>query len=98
MRKVKDYGSRKDGNHNEIKKYFEDLKCRVKDVSMVPAFCDLIVKRGHQVRFIEIKDPTQASNKQRLTGPEKAFWEYWNEDPVIVKTYQDVIRVVEGMI
>ena len=98
MARVKNWGSRKDGNHGEISRYFEDLTCRVKDVSSVPGFVDLIVKRGNHLRLVEIKDPSKESSQRRLTPAEQRFWEYWGEDPLVVETQQDVIRVVEGMV
>jgi len=94
--RVKDWGHRKDGNHAEILGYFEDMKCKIKDVSGIPGFCDLIVKRGSQVRFVEIKDPTQVPSKRKLTEDEKEFHEYWG-DVLIVETRSDVLSVVNGM-
>lgn len=98
MARVKNWGSRKDDNHAQISRYFEQLNCRVKDVSGVPGFVDIIVKRGSQIRFVEIKDPTKVPSQRKLTGAEHGFWEYWGEDPLIVETQADVIRVVEGML
>ena len=57
MARLKNWGSRKDENHAEVVRYFEQLKCRVLDISSVPNACDIIVKRGQTVRFVEIKDP-----------------------------------------
>lgn len=96
--RVRDWGSRKDDNHTLISGYFKDLGCRVKDVSSIPGFVDIIVKRGSQIRFVEIKDPTKVPSQRRLTKAEQGFWDYWGEDPLIVETQADVVRVVEGMI
>lgn len=98
MVRVRDYGSRKDDNHREIKKYFEGLGCYVKDVSSIPGFVDLLVKRGTQVRLVEVKDPTKKPSARMLTKSEKQFWSEFGEDPLIVETQADVIRVVEGML
>ena len=95
--RVKDYGSRKDANHRHIQRAFEQHYCRVKDVSGVPGFVDLVVKLGSQVRLVEIKDPNQPPSQRKLTVAEDKFWKYWGEDPLIVETYDDVRRVVEDM-
>ncbi|GAF97831.1 unnamed protein product, partial [marine sediment metagenome] len=73
MPRIKGWGHRKDDNHSEIQGYFEDLKCKTKDVSGIKGFCDLIVKRGSQVRFIEIKDPTKVPSQRKLTAAEQEF-------------------------
>lgn len=98
MARVKNWGTRRDDNHNEIIGYFEAMFCRVKDVSMVPGFVDIIVKRGSQVRLVEIKDPAKVPSQRRLTLAEREFWTYWGEEPLIVETQADVIRVVDGML
>lgn len=98
MARVKNWGTRRDDNHGEITRCFQDLLCRVKDVSMVPGFVDLIVKRGRQVRLVEIKDPAKVPSQRRLTRAESEFWAYWGEEPLIVETQADVIRVVDGML
>jgi len=96
MPKIKGWGHRKDGNHAEILGYFEDMKCKIKDVSGIPGFCDLIVKRGSQVRFVEIKDPTKVPSQRKLTKDEKEFHDYWG-GVEIVETFADVVDVVNRM-
>lgn len=95
--RVKDWGHRKDANHGQIARYFEDLLCKTKDVSGVPEFCDLLVKRGPVVRFVEIKDPTKAPSQRKLTPAEQEFHDYWG-DVHIVQTFADVVEVVQGMV
>ena len=91
--KVKNYGSRKDANHREITKHFEDLCCKVKDVTSVPGFCDLIVKTNGQIALVEIKDPLKSPSQQALTKAEQDFHDYWGKVH-IVKTYLDVVALV----
>lgn len=95
--RVKDWGSRKDANHGSIVRAFEQLNCRVKDVSSVPGFADLLVKRGRNIRVVEIKDPNKPPSQRKLTKAERDFWEYWGEDPIIVETLDDVMRVAGEM-
>ena len=97
MPRVKDWGTRKDANHNDVVKWFKGLMCRVKEVHMVPGFVDIIVKCGNTVAFVEIKDPVQFPSDRRLSKQEQDFWTYWGEDPVIVETQQDVIDLVEKL-
>ena len=95
MPRVKDWGTRKDANHNDVKRWFEDLRCRVVETHMVPNFADLVVKCGSVVSPVEIKDPSQAPSARKLTKGEKEFWQYWGTDPVIVETQGDVINLVK---
>ena len=94
--RLKNWGSRKDENHGEIVRYFEQLKCRVLDISSVPNACDIIVKRGQTVRFVEIKDPRKVPSQRKLTKGEQEFWDVWG-DVELVETFADVKRIVEGM-
>ena len=95
--RVKAWGSRKDDNHAEVKRWFEQLKCRVKDVSNVPNFCDLVVQRGKVVRFVEVKDPSKVPSQRKLTKGEQQFHDTW-EGAVVVETFGDVVETVEGML
>ncbi len=94
--RVKAWGSRKDDNHAEVKRWFEQLKCKTLDISSVPNSCDLIVKRGEVVRFIEIKDPSKVPSQRKLTKGEQKFHDYW-QGVRIVETFGDVLKTVEGM-
>lgn len=97
MNRVKDWGTRKDANHNQVVRWFKDLMCVVKETHAIPGFVDLVIKRGSQIRLIEIKDPNQPPSQRKLTRAEKEFWKMWGTDPLIVETMDDVIRVVDGM-
>lgn len=90
MRRVADWGTRKDANHNLIVRAYEALKCRVKEVHMVPNFVDLIVKCGGCMGLVEVKDPAQPPSNRKLSEGERTFWEYWGEEPVVIMTVGDV--------
>ena len=97
MPRVKDWGTRKDANHNDVVQWFRDLLCKVKEVHMVPGFVDVIVKCAGKTAFVEIKDPAQIPSKRRLSDPEAQFWADWGEEPLIVETQQDVIDLVQRL-
>ena len=75
MARLRAHGMRKDANHQQVIGWFEALGCRVKDVSMVPGFVDIVVKCCGQVRLIEIKDGAKSSSRKQLTRPEQDFWD-----------------------
>ncbi len=97
MGRVKDWGSRKDANHNQVVRWFKDLMCRVVETHMVPNFADLVVKCGCRVTPVEIKDPTQYPSNRKLSKGEAEFWAEWGGDPVIVETQQDCIDLAQKL-
>lgn len=93
------YRRRADGNHTHIADAFRVMGCQVEDTHSVGnGFPDMVVERGAQTRFIEVKDPAQKPSDRRLTKAEEKFRRWLGDRYVVVETTMDAHAVVAGMI
>lgn len=82
-----------DANQPDIVKAFRDLGCRVLHLHMVGAGCpDIAVAKQEITALVEIKD-----GKGKMTPDELEFHKDWPGLLFIVRTEDDVARVVSVM-
>ena len=94
MSRVKSWGSRKDANHREIEDALRAAGAKVKDVTKVPKFVDLVVKYRGRIFLLEIKDGSLPPSARQLTIGEDEFWRYWGEPPVIVTSPDEALEAI----
>lgn len=78
---------------------FRVMGCEVTDTHAVGnGFPDMVVERGKQTRFVEVKDASQPPSKRRLTAAEEKFKRWLGERYAVVETTMDAHAVVAEMI
>jgi hypothetical protein len=92
-RAVKNYGAKKDANHNELVAEMEKLCIQVLDTSgLGGGFPDCICNVRKRTLLVEIKNPKTAYGRKGLNDLQKLFADNWRGSPVyIVRTLDDVI-------
>jgi len=87
---------KRDANHGEIVRTFEQMGCTVLDVSSLPGEAlDLLVGCCGIDARIEIKDGSRIPSEQRLTDSETDTFNTWRgRAPVVVSSVDDAMRVV----
>lgn len=87
---------KRDANHGEIMRTFEQMGCTVLDVSSLPgAALDLLVGCCGIDQRIEVKDGSRIPSEQRLTDSETETFDTWRgRAPVVVSSVDDAMRVV----
>lgn len=89
------YARRVDGNHAELKGYFEKLGCAVHDASRAGGgFPDLVVSLHRQTVLVEVKNPTKPKADQELTPEQTRFHREWKGLIYQARTLDDVIAIV----
>lgn len=85
------HGNRKDSNHAEIKKVFEEYHFDVIDTSdFLGEMLDLHVSLGnHFFNFIEIKDGSKPPSQRALTKAEKDFIKYRPDNCQVIETVNE---------
>jgi hypothetical protein len=89
--------SRKDGNHNELVKVFEQLGCSVAQLHAVgiPGFPDLVVGCMGSNRLVECKSNATAYGRAGLNANQSAFNRDWRgERMYTVSSPDEVIALV----
>jgi hypothetical protein len=86
-----------DGNQPAIVAALRQSGCSVQSLASVGGGCpDLLVARAGRLWLMEIKDPSQDLNKQRLT-PAQILWHFdWKSRVHIVKTPGAALAVVDA--
>ena len=87
---------KRDANHGEIVRTFEDMGCSVLDVSPLPGEAlDLVVGCCGIDQRVECKNDAQPPNKRKLTASEARTFDTWRGRPcVVVSSVDDAMRVV----
>jgi hypothetical protein len=80
--------ARVDDNQPDVVEGLRAAGCRVHVTSMLgQGFPDLLVGAPWgQLFLVEVKDPAQPANKQRLTVDEAEWHRHWHRYPVLVAT------------
>lgn len=60
-------------------------------------FPDLVVERGRQVRFVEVKDGSKPPSAQNLTDDEKVFQGWMGEQYVVINSGDAAYQMVAEM-
>jgi len=84
---------RKDRNHQEIIKAFEDLGWSVLDISDLNNCCDLMVAKCAHTVAIEVKDGLKPPSGRKLTPGEEAFRSRWLGNYKIVTCEAEVHEI-----
>ena len=86
-----------DGNHNAIRDYLEAIGCSVLSLAATGKGCpDLLVGRRAINVLIEVKDPAQPKNKQKLTPDQVEFHNRWRGQVSVARTPQEAEAIVNA--
>jgi hypothetical protein len=93
--------ARRDANHNDIVRVFEDLGCSWFDTSAISGGLDGLLGVSGIDQRVEIKNPNALRGKKqalRLTGDEKDEFERWKgRPPVVITTQEEAIDLVNKL-
>ena len=94
---MKKYG-KKDDNHNDIAKAFEQCGCSVQDLSMVGDGCpDMIIGfMGHTIP-IEVKNGELPKSKTKLTTDQEKWHSKWRGTVVTVFCVMGAIELINTL-
>lgn len=91
------FGRRRDANHFEIIKQFQQLGCTVIDVSQTPCGFDILVGYGGLTMPVEIKTGKQKDAAKKLTDNEKRVHERWTGGARLVTGPEAVAETVNTL-
>lgn len=90
--------ARKDNNHDQIVKAFEQLGCSVEETvcTGLEGFPDLVVGCIGFNHLVEIKNPNSAYGRQGLNANQRDFNARWRGERMwAVHTFDDVVVLVQ---
>lgn len=90
---------RKDGNHNELKRVFENMGCSVLDLynAGIPGCPDIIVGVAGKTLPVEIKNPDTRYGRAGLNSSQTAFQQEWRGGPLyVVSSADEVVALVNN--
>ncbi len=91
------YARRKDGNHSELTKAFQQMGCSVADLSHVglPGWPDVVVGCMGVNRLVEFKNPETRYGRNGLNPNQHAFTQEWKGGKLfVVSTVEEVAALV----
>lgn len=89
---------RTDANQREIVDTFRKLGASVQILSDVGKGCpDLAVGIFGINLLVEVKDGNKPPSKQRLTEHEQAFFDAWKGQVCIIKSHDEVVRLINDL-
>lgn len=84
---------RRDGNHTQVKQWFEQLGATVADTAdLGDGFVDLVIGIYGVNEIVEVK-----IRLGKLTADEEVFLGDWKGSHEIVRTFEDVVRTINLM-
>lgn len=90
--------ARVDGSHAEIAQALRDAGCGVLDLSRVAGGCPDLLACGPTHPFanvlLEVKNPAQPPNKQKLTPAQVKFHANWKGPKFVVKTVAEAFAAM----
>lgn len=91
------YARRRDGNHEQLARTFEQLGCTVADLSHagLPGWPDVVVGCAGVDRLVEIKNPETRYGRAGLNPNQQTFSRDWRGGRLfVVSTPDEVIALV----
>ncbi len=86
---------RTDANHSEIVRALRQAGCAVCDLSGVGRGCpDLLVSRGGEAWFVEVKDGNKPPSKRRLTLAQVIFQNEWRGRICVVHSVAEALATL----
>tara|TARA_R100000655_G_C2964288_1_gene189385 strand:+ start:776 stop:1093 length:318 start_codon:yes stop_codon:yes gene_type:complete len=90
-------GNKKDANHKELVKIFENAGCSVLDISSLPNCCDVIVSKYGRSIFCEIKDGKKPPSQRKLTDGEIKFMNETQGAWRLVQSEDDAYKFIQEL-
>jgi len=90
--------AKRDANHNDIVRIFEDLRAGWLELSQVPGALDGVVGVAGIDQRVEIKDGDKPASERKLTPAEVDVFQTWRgRPPVVVESVEDAIALVNRL-
>lgn len=87
--------AKKDRNHPEIVKALRGAGCKVLDLGAVGNGCpDLLVNRGPETRFLEVKDGKKPPSARKLTPDQVEFHREWEGRVFVVTSVDEALSTM----
>jgi hypothetical protein len=88
-----------DANQPDIVQTFRAMGCEVWITSeMGRGAPDLVIRKGSEVRLIEVKDGSKAPSARKLTKDEEEFQNKWEPVYAVIETQEQAHQLVADMI
>lgn len=94
------YARRRDKNHGELQRAFEQLGCSVADLSGagIPGWPDVVVGVAGRNHLVEFKNPETRYGRAGLNDNQQAFARDWRGGKLYaVSTVQEVAALVRNL-
>jgi hypothetical protein len=87
-----------DANQPDIVQTFRAMGCEVWITSEIGRGApDLVIRKGSQVRLIEVKDGLKAPSARKLTPDEQEFQTKWEPVYAVIETQEQAHQLVADM-
>ena len=96
---MRGYAARTDANQPDIVKMFRSMGATVAITANAGSgFPDLVVGYKHVNLLVEVKDPEQPTNNQKLTPKQVEFHRDWQGQICVVKTQNEAMELINQII